>query len=91
MDCVHRSVCIFIGGCDGVGCVDSSMVHAGPQQATSNAASEGSDQDEVVPPRGGQAELTAEQGLKHLLLTVDVERLYRSAVPVMPCTRASSQ
>ncbi len=36
---------------------------------------EGSDEDDDV--QRGQASLTAEQGLKHLLLTVDVERLYR--------------
>ena len=52
-----------------------SMVCAGPQQATSNGTAEESDQDEPVGP--AQVELSAEQGLKHLLLTVDVERLYR--------------
>ena len=36
---------------------------------------EGSDEDDEM--QLGQASLTAEQGLKHLLLTVDVERLYR--------------
>ena len=39
---------------------------------------EGSEEDDDVQP--GQASLTAEQGLKHLLLTVDVERLYRRAL-----------
>jgi len=39
---------------------------------------EGSDEDDDVQP--GQASLTAEQGLKHLLLTVDVERLYRQVL-----------
>ncbi len=36
---------------------------------------EGSDEDDDM--QLGQARLTAEQGLKHLLLTVDVEKLYR--------------
>ena len=56
-------------------------MYAGPQQATSDGTAEESDQDEVVHPR--QTELSAEQGLKHLLLTVDVERLYRSAVATL--------
>ena len=53
----------------------ASMVYAGPQLGTSNGTAEGSDLDEPVEP--AQVELSAEQGLKHLLLTVDVERLYR--------------
>lgn len=51
------------------------MVYAGPQLGTSNGTAEDSDMDEPVKP--GQVELSAEQGLKHLLLTVDVERLYK--------------
>ena len=39
---------------------------------------EGSEEDADV--QCGQASLTAEQGLKHLLLTVDVERLYRQVL-----------
>ncbi|DBA88250.1 hypothetical protein WJX77_011440 [Trebouxia sp. C0004] len=38
----------------------------------------GSDGDDDL--QLGQASLTAEQGLKHMLLTVDVERLYRTAL-----------
>lgn len=43
---------------------------------------EGSNEDDGM--QLGQASLTAEQGLKHLLLTVDVERLYRQ-VPGLRC------
>ena len=38
----------------------------------------GSDEDDDL--QRGQASLTAEQGLKHLLLTVDVEQLYRQVL-----------
>ena len=37
--------------------------------------------DDLAAPLGKSTQLTAEQGLKHLLLTVDVERLYRSVPP----------
>lgn len=47
----------------------------------SNGTAEESDQDE--PAVCAQGELSAEQGLKHLLLTVDVERLYRSGLLAM--------
>ena len=55
------------------------MLHAGPQLGTCSGLAETSDLDEPVKP--GQHELSAEQGLKHLLLTVDVERLYRLDLP----------
>lgn len=61
-------------------CGDMSRVCAGPHQAASNGTAEESGQEGVA--RAGPAELSAEQGLKHLLLTVDVERLYRSAPAV---------
>ena len=51
------------------------MIYAGPHLGTSNAPAEDSDLDEPV--KTAQAKLSAEQGLKHLLLTVDVERLYK--------------
>lgn len=38
------------------------------------------DSDDLAAPVGKSTQLTAEQGLKHLLLTVDVERLYRTAL-----------
>lgn len=56
-------------------------MHALSAEATSPGGKdtgEGSDEDDDVQP--GQASLTAEQGLKHLLLTVDVERLYRQVL-----------
>ena len=49
--------------------------YAGTEHVTSNGTAADSAEEEDVRP--AQAELTAEQGLKHLLLTVDVERLYR--------------
>ena len=41
--------------------------------------------DELAAPISKSTQLTAEQGLKHLLLTVDVERLYRSMAPAVSC------
>lgn len=57
-------------------CFTPLVTHAGRQQGMSNGTAEDSDQDE--PAVCAQGDLSAEQGLKHLLLTVDVERLYRS-------------
>ena len=42
-----------------------------------NGTAEGADDEDDAEMQRGQPNLTAEQGLKHLLLTVDVERLYR--------------
>ena len=49
----------------------------GAEAASTNDDSD----DELAAPVGQSTQLTAEQGLKHLLLTVDVERLYRSLPP----------
>ncbi len=50
------------------------------QHAVNGTADDSPEEDDVIdvaPARNQAASLTAEQGLKHLLLTVDVERLYR--------------
>ncbi|KAL3149903.1 hypothetical protein ABBQ38_013268 [Trebouxia sp. C0009 RCD-2024] len=57
---------------------ERQLAAEGPHQAASNGTAEESGQEGVA--RAGPAELSAEQGLKHLLLTVDVERLYRTAL-----------
>ena len=56
-------------------CVDSER-----SSSQTNGIHEGAEDEEVVVPVHSKASVTAEQGLKHLLLTVDVERLYRSGV-----------
>ena len=52
-----------------------SCLSAEAKQPGSTGSLDESDEDDAV--EHGGAGLTAEQGLKHLLLTVDVERLYR--------------
>ena len=55
---------------------DKCALSADSTRLVANGTAEGSDDDDVEMQRG-HSNLTAEQGLKHLLLTVDVERLYR--------------
>lgn len=54
-------------------CADSER-----SSSQTNGIQEEAEDEEVVVPVHSKASVTAEQGLKHLLLTVDVERLYRS-------------
>lgn len=58
------------------------MADAEAEHSTTNGVHHGDEEDdEVVVPKGSNVSVTAEQGLKHLLLTVDVERLYRFVMP----------
>lgn len=68
------------------GHAESERSSRGPktQQTQSSPEAAGDDEDEVAKPTRGSASVTAEQGLKHLLLTVDVERLYRSSTLAPP-------